>query len=188
MAKYDVDWLLQSIEQGKDLEYLFFWGHRPSKDGKIGPSCLSQWWPSSFSVAGVTYKSAEHWMMASKARMFKDDEMLERILKASSAAKAEKLGRLIYNVDEVFWAEQRYELAKEGAYHKFVQAPKLKAYLLSTGDKILAESSPLDNTWGIGITRDHKNAPYPGLWPGKGLLGFALMEVRDLIREDRYYE
>ena len=49
---------------GHPVEYLFFWGHRPHPSGRLGPSCLSQWWPAPFTVDGVRYRSAEHWMMA----------------------------------------------------------------------------------------------------------------------------
>lgn len=54
------------------LDFLFFWAHRPSKDGRISASCLSQWWPSPFTVDSLTYPTAEHWMMAGKARLFGD--------------------------------------------------------------------------------------------------------------------
>src|SRR5258708_25541924 len=48
-------------------DFLFFWGHRPQRDGSVGPGCLSQWWPSPFAVDHVIYPTAEHWMMAGKA-------------------------------------------------------------------------------------------------------------------------
>jgi predicted NAD-dependent protein-ADP-ribosyltransferase YbiA (DUF1768 family) len=56
--------VLAAEADGQDGDFLFFWGHQPRPDGTIGPSCLSQWWPASFSVDGIAYPTAEHWMMA----------------------------------------------------------------------------------------------------------------------------
>ncbi|NEE27803.1 NADAR family protein, partial [Streptomyces sp. SID7982] len=67
-----------------------FWGHRPRPDGQLGSSCLSQWWPSPFTVDGVTYASAEHWMMAGKARIFGDPEAEAAAVTAKSPAAAKK--------------------------------------------------------------------------------------------------
>ena len=55
-------------------KYLFFWGHRPQRDGSIGAGCLSQWWPVEFTVDGVVFRSAEHYMMWRKAELFGDHE------------------------------------------------------------------------------------------------------------------
>ena len=57
---------------GEQFEFLFFWGHQPSKDGTITKSCLSQWYAAPFVVDGLVYPTAEHWMMAEKARLFGD--------------------------------------------------------------------------------------------------------------------
>jgi ribA/ribD-fused uncharacterized protein len=70
------------------VKFLFFWGHRPQHGGGIGPGCLSQWWPSAFSIDGVQYATAEHYMMAAKARLFGDDRALEQILVAPSPGAA----------------------------------------------------------------------------------------------------
>ena len=56
-------------------------------------------------------------------------------------------------------------------------------FLLSTGDKILVEASPMDTIWGIGFGKDNEKAYNIASWRGKNLLGFALMEVRDEIRK-----
>lgn len=57
----------------KTADFLLFYGHKLSVDGSITESCLSQWWPSRFVVDGLEYKTAEHWMMAQKALLFRDD-------------------------------------------------------------------------------------------------------------------
>lgn len=62
--------------------------------------------------------------------------------------------------------------------------PQLRAYLLSTGDRVLVEASPMDRIWGIGLAADDERALDPSRWRGLNLLGFALMEARDRLRTD----
>jgi ribA/ribD-fused uncharacterized protein len=73
-------------------------------------------------------------------------------------------------------------LVVTGNYQKFSQHPQLKEYLLTTGDRVLVEASPVDAIWGIGVAATHPDAMQPAKWPGENLLGFALMEVRDQLR------
>ena len=162
--------------------FLFFWGHQSNKDGSISKTCFSQWWLSSFEVDKVIYKTAEHWMMVKKAELFNDNEILEKIIKANSPAEAKKLGREVKNYDDKLWLANRYEIVKQGNYHKFSQNTDLKTFLLNTKDRVLVEASPVDPIWGIGMASDHKDVMNPEKWKGLNLLGFALMEVRDELR------
>ncbi|KAF2512028.1 NADAR family protein [Flavobacterium zhairuonense] len=170
--KYNIDKI------ASESKFLFFWGHQPSKDGTITKTCFSQWWLSSFKVENVIYKTAEHWMMAKKAELFNDQEILEKILLAESPAEAKKLGREVRNYDDKLWLENRFEIVKQGNYHKFSQNTNLKEFLLNTKERVLVEASPVDPIWGIGMASDHTDALNPEKWRGLNLLGFALMEVR----------
>ena len=163
-------------------KFVFFWGHQPSKDGIITKTCFSQWWLSSFVVDGVTYKTAEHWMMAKKAELFNDDEIFEKIIQADSPAEVRKLGREVRNYVDSVWLENRYEIVKQGSFHKFNQNPDLRTFLINTKDRILVEASPVDAIWGIGMAIDHNDSSNPKKWKGLNLLGFALMEVRDKLK------
>ncbi|BDD08910.1 hypothetical protein FUAX_13420 [Fulvitalea axinellae] len=181
--KYSWKKTVELFRSGKCPHFLFFWGHRANQKGNVTKSCLSQWWPSSFTVDGVTYKSTEHWMMAEKARLFNDDKMLAKIIEAETPAEAKKLGRKISPFVFEQWVEHRFEIVVKGNYHKFSQNEKLKAFLCGTGDTVLVEASPVDNVWGIGLTADSSSANDPATWRGENLLGFALMEARDRILE-----
>jgi len=77
----DVESLRKAVTGGGKAKYVFFWNDRPSRDGSITTSCFSQWYPAPFSVDGVVFPTAEHYMMAEKARLFADEEALARILK-----------------------------------------------------------------------------------------------------------
>lgn len=180
--KYTIENL---ISNKGSKEYIFFWGHQSSKDDSITKSCFSQWWESAFEVNGVTYKSAEHWMMAKKAELFSDTETATKILECSSPAETKKLGREVKNYVDSVWLEHRYKIVLEGNYHKFNQNAKLKTFLLETQNQVIVEASPVDAIWGIGMAADHVNVNNPEEWRGLNLLGFVLMEVRDIIKENR---
>jgi ribA/ribD-fused uncharacterized protein len=164
---------------GQPLDILPFWGHQPSASGAIGKGCLSQWWPAAFTVDGVTYATAEHWMMAGKARLFYDADGLAAVLAAKSPGAAKAAGRKVRGFDEKLWAEQRYGLVVAGNRAKFGQHPALRAFLVATGRRVLVEASPYDRVWGIGMAPGNPAVAHPAAWRGLNLLGFALMEVRD---------
>lgn len=174
--------LLREVRSGARIKYLHFWGHRPRPDGQVGPSCLSQWWPSPFTVDGVRFATAEHWMMAGKARLFGDAEAERRALAAGHPSEAKKAGRLVRGFDEGVWERERFRIVVEGSVHKFGADPGLRQYLLGTGERVLVEASPVDRIWGIGLTADDDAATDPERWRGPNLLGFALMEARRLLR------
>ncbi|MCY3124107.1 NADAR family protein, partial [Acinetobacter baumannii] len=72
--------LIQKIQQGHQFKYLYFWGHTPKKANLIDKSCFSQWFPAQFNVEGIEYFTAEHYMMAQKAKLFNDKEIFAQIL------------------------------------------------------------------------------------------------------------
>lgn len=172
---------IKKFQKKENIEFLFFWGHTVKKE--VTKACFSQWFPFEFNENEINYKTAEHYMMAAKARLFNDNDILEKILKSDSPNQAKSLGRKVKNFDPKLWDEQKYEIVKRGNFLKFSQNKKLKDFLLSTNDKVLVESSPYDTIWGIGMLETDSRAENPLQWNGENLLGFALMEVRDLIKE-----
>lgn len=175
---YSTEALLTAIANGLQPKYLFFWGHQPRQDGQIDKQCLSQWWASSFEVNGLIYPTAEHYMMAEKARLFGDEVTAEKIVSAAHPEVAKKLGRAVKGFDEATWAEHRFAIVVRGNEAKFGQNADLKEFLLNTGERVLVEASPLDRVWGIGVAEDNAVAVKPEQWRGLNLLGFALMKVR----------
>ncbi|MFE1172803.1 NADAR family protein [Streptomyces sp. NPDC058773] len=178
-----VDELRRATAAGKHVKYVQFWGHGPRRDGSLGASCFSQWWPAPFTVDGVRYATAEHWMMAGKARLFGDAEAEQQALAARHPKQAKDAGRRVRGFDDETWQQHRFELVVEGGVHKFGQDAALRAYLLGTGSRVLVEASPLDRIWGIGLAADDDRAADPARWRGLNLLGFALMAARQRLRE-----
>lgn len=177
-----VDQLLSFLLDGGQPDFLMFWGHRPPPSGGVGKGCLSQWWPADFTVDGVAYRSAEHFMMAAKALLFGDADAAERIRQAPNPGAAKAVGREVRGFDEQRWADRRFDLVVAGNLAKFGQHQDLREFLLGTGNRVLVEAAPNDQVWGIGLAADDVRAASPGHWPGLNLLGFALMEVRHQLR------
>lgn len=174
--------LLAQIQAGRQPRYLFFWGHQPETDGRAGKGCLSQWFVAEFTVDGEHYRSAEHFMMAEKARLFGDGEAQAKILQCASPAQAKALGRTVRGFDSERWNAACFDIVVRGNAAKFGQNAGLKAYLLTTGERVLVEASPVDAIWGIGLTAQDALAQQPEHWHGLNLLGFALMVAREQLR------
>lgn len=180
--KYNLNWLLQKVTLEERVKYLFFWGHQPTKDGSIQASCFSQWWDGHpFEEDGIIYTTAEHYMMAGKAKLFEDNEIWEQIIACETAPEAKQLGRNVRNFESSIWEQNRCAIVTKGNELKFGQHDELKTFLLGTGERVIVEASPRDRIWGIGIGKDHASAEQPVQWQGQNLLGFCLMEVRDLL-------
>ncbi|GII72929.1 hypothetical protein Sme01_54050 [Sphaerisporangium melleum] len=178
----DVAGLVEVAKRRERIKYVMFWGHRPPRSGGVGAGCLSQWWPAEFVVDGIAYPTAEHFMMAGKARLFGDEETAAAIVAAGHPKQAKDLGRRVRGFDEERWVATRFGLVVRGNLAKFGQHADLREFLLGTGERVLVEASPVDRVWGIGLAADDERAENPEQWQGLNLLGFALMEVRRLLR------
>jgi ribA/ribD-fused uncharacterized protein len=170
--------LCDYLAQGGDPKYVLFWGHRPSKDGAVSKTCFSQWFEAGFDLDGNHYPTAEHYMMAEKARLFADPVAAQRALAAATPGAAKAIGREIVGFDEDTWLKHRWRIVVDANVGKFSQNGALREFLLNTGDRVLVEASPVDSIWGIGLAADDPKAAIPNEWQGLNLLGFALMEVR----------
>lgn len=174
----DRESLIEAVRLGAAPKFLFFWGHRPLPGGEVGKPCLSQWADAPFTVDDLEYPTAEHFMMAEKARLFGDDAAVERILRATSPGAAKRLGRGVRSFEQARWEAARFEIVVRGNVAKFGQSPLLREFLLGTAGRVLVEASPVDRIWGIGLAASDARAAHPDQWLGLNLLGFALMEAR----------
>ena len=88
--KHTLQHIQYQFNSKKRLKFLFFWGHQPSTDGNVTKSCFSQWWKTGFTVENETYKTAEHWMMAEKAKLFNDTEIYNQIIESIKPKKVKE--------------------------------------------------------------------------------------------------
>lgn len=180
--RYNIEKIKEIVRKNPATEIIYFWGHTPNSK-IITKSCFSQWYDVYFEVDGVQYHTTEQYMMASKARLFGDEETLREILNAYSSAEHKKLGRKVKGFDAVIWDEKKLDIVVEGNKAKFGQNPSLKEFLLATDNAILVEASPYDKIWGIGLDRETALNSSIEDWNGENLLGCALMEVRDWLKD-----
>jgi len=173
--------LITQLDSGRSLEFLYFWKDTPKIAGTIDSSCLSNWYPAVFTIDDIEYPTVEHYMMAEKARLFKDDNIHAQILKSNTPREAKNLGRTISGFNSRLWNKHRMTIVIAGNFAKFSQHQELKGFLIHTHPAVLVEASPYDRIWGIGLKADDPSAKDPFSWQGENLLGFALMEVRDLL-------
>lgn len=145
---------------------------------------FSNFYASNFMVGQVEYTSAEQYIMFQKAMLFDDTSAARQILSATNPAECKRLGRSVDSFDDRVWRIHRWELCLPGIYSKFVQNLGLEKVLLSTGDNIIAECSPTDRIWGIGLRTDDFRVQDPLRWKGYNLLGKLLMCARSAIIAD----
>jgi ribA/ribD-fused uncharacterized protein len=168
------------FRSGTRIKFVFFWSHQDHDPG-VGRACLSQWYPAPFTLDGLRFPTAEHFMMYGKAKLFGDERSAAEILLAPNPGAVKALGRAVRGFDETMWRQHRSEIAIAGNYAKFSQSAPLREFLLSTKRRVLVEASPVDRIWGIGLAADDPHAENPLEWRGLNLLGFALMEVRERL-------
>ncbi|WP_432651063.1 NADAR family protein [Huintestinicola sp.] len=159
---------------------IFFWKHHPVLDS-VGRECFSQWYEAGFSVGHRHFWCAEQFMMAEKARLFGDTEAYEKIMASKEQSEIKALGRGVRGFDEELWDKFKYRIVVNGNYYKFSENKVLRKYIMSTEGAVLAEASPFDRIWGIGMAEDKARNCDPKDWKGENMLGFALMEVREEI-------
>ncbi|GFP55931.1 N-glycosidase R617 [Trichoderma asperellum] len=178
---------------------IYFWRESDSHTG-----WLSQWYYCPFKDdknPEVIYETAEHYMMYQKAILFNDHAVAAKILEPGlHPRKIKALGRQVANFSEAMWNANREAIVRRGNQLKFTNAVteegfclgtsgdiplfrnSLKETLLRTGERELVEASPFDRIWGVGFKPADADANRQR-W-GLNLLGKALMEVRDMLKEE----
>lgn len=147
---------------------------------------LSNWYYVTFNEDGIEFSSSEQYMMYKKAILFGDREVAAKILKTTDNALIKKLGRQVRNFDEITWVRECENIMFNGLYAKFSQNKELKNKLLVTGNNMIAECSPYDKIWGIGLSISDMNRFDTDKWKGMNKLGKSLMAVRDRLRQEEF--
>ncbi len=159
-------------------QFTFFW-HETSP--------FSQFYPARFVVDNKQFNCAEQFMMYSKAITFEDSETAKLILEETKPEKQKKLGRMVKNFDADKWSTISEQVVYQGNYAKFTQNEDLLKELFKTQNTELAETSPTDTIWGIGLPENSPKIYDKSKWRGQNKLGVVLTKLRnDLIKEPKY--
>jgi ribA/ribD-fused uncharacterized protein len=140
---------------------------------------FSQWHKCSFVCDNITFNSTEQFMMYSKALLFGDMEIANKILLSKDVREQKNLGRSVKRFDIKVWNQQAINIVYKGNKAKFSQSEEFKSLLLSTQGKTLVEASPTDTVWGIGREETNSNASNIWFWKGTNWLGIVLTELRE---------
>lgn len=150
--------------------------------GKTNPE-LSNFFIAPFEIGGKVYPSVEHYFMYQKAKLFDPQgDAIQKMGNDLTPSQMKKLGRQVKNFREEEWAWASKGYMYEALYAKFTQNAPLKEKLLQTEYSILAEASPFDRIWGIGMGVSNANVRDPAMWKGQNWLGLLLMAVRGVLR------
>lgn len=158
-------------------EYVFFWMDNEEN------GCFSQWYQAKMVIDGVEYENCEQYMMAKKALAMGDVEYYVLIMHETDPSQIKKLGRQIRGFDSEKWKACAPKIIYDGNKAKFEQNEDLKSELLATGDAILAEASPYDLIYGIGLKASDPDARNENKWQGKNLMGKTLMKIREELKQ-----
>ena len=88
------------------------------------PSYFSQWSPSPFVVDGVPYSCAEQFMMAEKARLFKDHRAVELIMSSPDPSTHKRIGRSVRNFDSTVWDREKQNAVLSGNLRQVHAEPR----------------------------------------------------------------
>ena len=159
---------------------IFFWRETEEPHG-----FLCQWFSSPFQDEnGITYLTAEHYMMYHKAQCYSSTKIAAEVLAAKNPRKTKSLGRKVDMTSDQGkrWEQEKYAVVEKGNLLKFRQHETLKTALLETGERELVEASSHDRIWGVGFpaqfAEENRHA-----W-GMNMLGRALMSVRVQLKQE----
>jgi hypothetical protein len=122
-------------------------------------------------IDGVYWQTVEHYYQAHKFVGSKNESLIAKIRKVKTPAEAAQIGRASPHQWRSDWDLVKPYIMWEGVLTKFMSHTDIQAILLSTGEEILVEDSPVDYYWGCGEDRT-----------GLNKLGQILMNVRQEIR------
>ena len=145
---------------------------------------LSNWFKSPFDLDNVHYSSMEQYIMYQKCILFGDQITAKKVLLTDDPSEQQKLGKLCTGYINGIWAGARQAIAIRGLLAKFSQNTDLREQLLKTENAYLVECAHSDKIWACGIRLNEPERFDASKWQGQNILGFALMEVRKIIRNN----
>ncbi len=154
-------------------ETIFAW------HGNMSPFSNFFWAP--IIIAGILYLFCEQYIAAEKAILFDDQETLKKILMSRDPYECKKFGHQIKGFDQEDWDAKAPEVANTCIRAKVDQHKFIKDFLMSTGDKKLAEADK-DSKWACGIALDDKKILNFDNWKRIGHAGKVLMNMRDELK------
>jgi len=157
-----------------------FFKHEPF-DFELPDCCWSQHGPELGIPKVVSVDFTEKAIMLCKAAIFGDAQRFQLMVQATEPRKVKGLGRKVTRFDPEVWDANVLEIARTVCVQKFSKVPGLAATLVATGGRVICESTRNDKNWGTGLDIDEPGFDKPWMWKGTNVLGWALMEAREVL-------
>ena len=149
--------------------FTFFWN---------GP--FSNWFLRDIVIDDRVFNCCEQYYMYKKALHCGDLQTAIKIIDASDPKMQKRYGREVKSFIPDRWDSISRDIMFRANMAKYTQHDDLKKLLCGT-EGMMAEASPYDKLWGIGLAEFIAASTPPRLWPGKNWLGLILTEIRDSI-------
>lgn len=147
---------------------------------------LSNFYPCTINVFGISHSSAEHAFQYVKALRCGSIDKAQLIQESKTALDAKKLGKSIQPNDD--FLEKQIGVMEEISKAKYDQVESFRSILEKHDvDTIFAEST-YDDFWGTGLDRvgtDHTNHLK---WPGKNQMGKIFTNIKKAIKREQFHQ
>jgi ribA/ribD-fused uncharacterized protein len=134
----------------------------------------SNWYLMNFKIKDYSFNCGEQAMMFSKAMLFGDKEIADKILAAKNPAQHKALGRQVKGYVEDVWVARRNGIQDAIAFARFDQNPKERRDLFESLDTLMVEAAKNDKIWGIGLGITDPRIHDKNKWLGLNLLGESM--------------
>lgn len=134
----------------------------------------------------LAFDCTEQAFMWWKAVFHQDHKIATLCETTTDPQHVKALGRQITGYNDKAWECVRLGFMTYVNLLKFQQNPEFAKQLKETGRRTLVEASEPDRVWGVGMNEEKcvkyvETGAIMGGWPGRNLLGEALMTVRSLL-------
>lgn len=133
--------------------------------------CFSNFSRHAIEVDGIKWPTTEHYFQAQK---YIGTDRYKEIAEAPTPRIAADLGRDRSLPLRADWEEIKDDIMLNAVREKARQHPQIRDILLSTGNEIIIEDSPIDYYWGCG-----KDGT------GRNQLGKCWMKLREELLEEK---
>lgn len=154
-----------------DDVYAYFGRHSP----------LSNFHKCKFEYEGKEYSCVEEAYQEQKAVAHDREDLAYRITHSNDPVEMKRHGDALDNRQ---WYEsgEAVRTMTSVVRAKFTQCQRPREFLQNTKEKPIAEASPTDKFWGIGLSRFNKDSQNTTKWVGKNNMGLILQKIRDEIK------
>lgn len=147
-----------------------------------GPSdVLSNFFPCSLDIYGVTHRSAEHAFQYTKAVRCGDLDAASSIKEAPDALSAKRLGDKVLPNEQ--WNETKRNVMEEIVENKCVQVPMFREKLRAAKRNTVFVETTFNDVWGSGLDKQGTSYTKIQKWPGANTLGTIIGKVANKIRK-----